>query len=506
MAGATGRPRGRPRKVPTASSAVSNIQRFARVSKQMPVVEKDLDDAKTTIAPTTPSKKRKTARSPEPDEAAATPRQRAVLPATGKSSKKTRLHEPIHLLEQAPSTPRHKSARKRALSPSVEETPRTREADNLFKRLCIDSSPSRSNLRTSSPLNTTTAANTTRTSTPATSVIPDSEDENVDASSNATTPEPEHPLPQELLDIVALYTAFLKAIVLHYAHNGTNTPVDLRSVSQAISLAWGKRRISLADVRRCVGIMDLSDASPFYLADYGNKKFCVELRDEYQGKLLNETRLAGIFEDNLRKKWHTVKDAATGEDTKTFVLNLPKAPVQSREAVAKSAALARGQRAMEVLKADMAAKQGLKDAAKITSSANSGSNLSLLDRLRLKETQLADLAANGPTPAELERRAALQRAGDVSAVISMMAKSAPANGMGGRVSFTMATILQKVKDSFRLAISREEAITCIRLLASEVAPEWLRIIAVAGKDNVVVTVARAPSLATVAERVKILSA
>lgn len=501
MASATGRPRGRPRKTSTAPSATSNIQTFARVSKQTPVAEKDLSVRNGVVSTSTPARKRKAARSPEPEEAATTPRQRAILPSTSKSSKKTRLHEPIHLQEQVPSTPRHKSTKKRALSPSVEESPRTKEAGNLFKRLRIDSSPCVGNTRTSSPLITTT----TRTSTPAASVIPDSEDEKDAASSNATTPEPEQPLPQELLDIVALYAAFLKTIVLHYAHNGTNTPVDLRSISQAVSLAWGKRRISLADVRRCVGIMDLSDSSPFYIIDYGNKKLCVELKDEFCGQPLDEAGLIATFEGNLRKAWNKVKDAMTGEDMNTFMLGLPKAPVQSREALAKSAALARGQRAMQELKADMAAKQELKDAAKIQSTINSGSTLSLLERLRLKETQLASLAANGPTTAELEHRAALQRADDVSAVIAMMAKSAPAAGMGGRVSFTMATVLQKLKDSLRLPISKEEATACVRLLAAEVAPEWLRIVVVAGKENVVVLMGRAPSSATVVERVKVLS-
>lgn len=502
MAGASGRPRGRPRKTPTATSATSNIQTFARVSKQAPVAAKDLSDIIST-----PGRKRKAARSPEPEEAASTPLQRAILPAKSKSSKKTRLHEPIHLVqEQIPSTPRHKSTRKRALSPSIEDSPRTNEASSLFKRLRIDASPCAENRRTSPPLVNATTASATRTSTPATSVIPDSEDESNTTSSNATTPEPEQPLPQELLDIVALYTAFLKTLVLHYAHNGTNTPVDLRSISQAVSLAWGKRRITLADVRRCVGIMDVSNSSPFYMVDYGNKKFCIEIHDEHSGKPLNEAGLVNTFEGTLRAAWDKIKDATTEEHMNTFVQGLPKAPVQSREAVARSAALARGQRAMGVLKADMAAKQELKNAAKTQPMANSGSNLSLLERLRLKETQLASLAANGPTPADLERRAALQRADDVSAVVAMMAKSAPAAGMGGRVSFTMLTVLQKLKDSLRLPIAKEEAVACVRLLATDLAPEWLRIVVVAGKENVVVTMGRAPSSATVMERVKMLSA
>lgn len=529
MSGATGRSRGRPRKNPNpvATPATANIASFTRVSKHTSTGQ-DVTDKKiiqtveihgVTPASTNPSaRKRKAARSPEPEEVATTtPKQRQVLSGASKSSKKQKRFEqpasevtpPGSIPEESPSTPRRTTTKKRALSPEI-ESPRTREAGSLFKRLRIAASPAFA--RTASPLTTT------QTSTPATSVIPDSEDEN-DEFSAATTPEPEPArvlaLPQELLDIVSLYTAFLKTITVHYAHNGTNTPVDLRDISQAVSLAWGKRRISLADIRRCVGIMDVESSttrSPFYLVDYGNKKTCVELRDGHHGKPLDERRLVSVFEANLRGAWQAVRDAASGDMT-AFVLGLPKAPVQSREALTTaSAMLAKGKRAMEELRTGIAAREQDREAAKAasTSAGPTGGDgtgapkLHLLDRLRLKETHLARLAATGPTAADLERRGALQRAADVAAVIAMLAKASA--GGGARASFTMPALLQKLKDSLRLPISRDEGAACIRLLAGEVAPEWLRIVVVAGRENVVVQVGMAPSSGAVVERVGRLSA
>ncbi|KAJ4396302.1 hypothetical protein N0V93_000521 [Gnomoniopsis smithogilvyi] len=507
MAGASGRPRGRPRKNPIATSATAPINSFTRVSKQATVIEKDVTD----ITPITPSvRKRKAARSPEPEEVATTPTQRKILSTTAKSSKKARLQasEPnVQIEEQStPSTPRPKSTKKRALSPMPEESPRTKEAGNLFKRLCLDSTPRAA--RNPSPLITYT---TTCTSTPATSVAPDSDSENDADASNLTTPEPDHrPLPQELLDLVSLYVAFLKTIVLHYAHNGTNTPVDLREISQPVSVAWGKRRISLADVRRCIGVMDTSEASPFSLVNYGAKKVCVELRKHYQGLPLDESGLVTVFENNLRGIWERVKEV-TNEDMSGFVMSLPKAPVQSCESIAKASAMfAKGQRAMEELKKGIAAKnaQGAAKNATLGTPIDSDGTplkLSLLERLRLKEEQLANLEASGPTSAELERQAALQRADDIAAVIAMLAKSASSAGMGGRVSFTMPILLQKLKDSLRVPVSKEEGAACVRLLAGEVAPEWLKIVTIGAKENVVITVGRAPSSSLVAERVKMLS-
>ncbi|CAN8106269.1 unnamed protein product [Discula destructiva] len=518
MAGASGRPRGRPRKNPVAPPAAAPVNAFARVSKQATATEKAVAD----ITPISPSaRKRKAARSPEPEEVAATPSQRKTLSTKSKSNKKARLQisEPLSQIQE-PSTPRPKSTRKRALSPTLEESPRTKEAGNLFKRLRIASTPTVAT-RKFSPLATALVTDTTNTNTPATSVLDDSSDDNDVDSSAGTTPEPEQqqqqqqqqePLPQGLLDLVSLYAAFLRTIVLHYAHNGTNTPVDLRQLSQPVSIAWGKRRISLADVRRCVGIMDTSGASPFFLADYGSKKVCVELREAHHGMCLDEPGLLAIFDGNLRRLWEDVKEAAA-DNIAGFVLGLPKAAVQSCESAVKASTLfGKGQRAMEELKKGVAAKKNAQEAAKAASQGTitnadgtPGPKLSLLERLRLKEEQLTRLAATGPTAAELERQAALQRASDIAAVIAMLAKSAASAGTGGRVSFTVAVLLQKLKDSLRLPISKEEGTTCVRLLASEVAPEWLRIVTIGNKENVVITVPRAPSSSSVAERVKMLS-
>lgn len=531
MPGAQGRSRGRSRKNHAAPATTTHINSFARVSKQATVEGKGLGDHKAEahdITSVTPSaRKRKAARSPEPEETTNTPSQRKIVSASSKSTKKARLlgtenptQAPVE--QPSPSTPRPKSTKKRALSPAPEESPRTKEAGNLFKRLRLDVSPFPRATRAASPLIAPAAV--TRSSTPAGSVVPDDSDENdadVDAdagSSSLTTPEPEQvplPLPQELLDLVALYAAFLKTIAVHYAHNGTNTPVDLRDISQAVSLAWGKRRISLADVRRCVGVMDVPASpapSPFYLVDYGAKRVCIELRrdrDEQQrGGPLDEDRLVRVFEKNLRGLWEAVGDLVAPDDLRAFVLSLPKAPVPSCESAAKaSPLLTRGQRAMQALRDGMAAKKDEKEAAaaaaataKMPSGDAPPPKLSLLDRLRLKETRLAALAGSAPTPEQLARVAALERAADVAAVVAMLAKSS-SSGAGGRVSFTMAVVLQRLRDSLRLPVSREEGATCVRVLAAEVAPEWLRIVTVGARENVVVTVAQAPSAGALGERV-----
>ncbi len=43
------------------------------------------------------------------------------------------------------------------------------------------------------------------------------------------------------------------------------------------------------------------------------------------------------------------------------------------------------------------------------------------------------------------------------------------------MSFTLPTIVGKLKDSLKNPISKEEAETCVRLLAAEIAPEWFKL-------------------------------
>jgi hypothetical protein len=125
--------------------------------------------------------------------------------------------------------------------------------------------------------------------------------------------------------------------------------------------------------------------------------------------------------------------------------------------------------------------------------------MSLLDRLRLKQLAKANepLPPSGP---ELQRRAALNRVVDVTATISMLSLSNPMSLP--RQAFTMAVILEKLKDSLRMPVSKEEGAACVRLIASEVAPEWLRIVTIGGRENVVVQRHSQPVDRVIQERVQ----
>jgi hypothetical protein len=67
----------------------------------------------------------------------------------------------------------------------------------------------------------------------------------------------------------------------------------------------------------------------------------------------------------------------------------------------------------------------------------------------------------------------------------------------------MPTVLGKLRDSFKTPMSKEEGETCVRLLASEIAPEWLKVVKMGKSNAVVVNRDNRPSDLDIHERVKL---
>ncbi|KAK3187005.1 hypothetical protein K4F52_004171 [Lecanicillium sp. MT-2017a] len=322
--------------------------------------------------------------------------------------------------------------------------------------------------------------------------------------------------PPHLADLVRLHKAFLKTVVIQLAHSSSNVPLDVSTLSADISRSWGKRAVTIEDIRRCVAIQSSTGQedkqSPFIVSDYGRGKVCVELRPGHDGAAINQPALCRQFADNLRA---LSSDRATNQMTDANVdvaleglslAELPQVAVTDMNTQAKTAALfSKGHQALSGLKSELAAKQQEK-AAKQQSRATGtallnpdGTKMSLLDRLRHKELA-ASSAPQPPTGPELQRRAALNRAADVAATISMLSLSNPVSLP--RQAFTMAVMAEKVRDSLRVPVSKEEGIACIKLIAAEVAPEWLRIVAIGGRENVVIQRGGEPVNRVIQERVQ----
>ena len=313
-------------------------------------------------------------------------------------------------------------------------------------------------------------------------------------------------LPPHLAELASLHTAFLKIIMLQFAHNGTTVPVDLRDLGPNISRTWGKRTVTTDDIRTCIAVEGLrpETPSPFIVSSYGRSKICVETDPNLNGASIQQDKLCRQFVENL----HVLcAERATDEMSDLDIplanlslAELPMAPITPRGATAgANPMLAKGHRALAELKSGIAAKQ-LNKQEKLADNAAmvnpDGSKMSLLDRVRAKAAAKSALPP-GPTGPELQRRAALQRVPDVAATISMLSLADPMP----RLAFPMPALVQRLRDSLRMPVSNEEGAACVRLLASEVAPGWIRVVTIGGRENVVVQRSMQPVDRVIRERV-----
>ncbi|KAL5348716.1 hypothetical protein ACLOAV_006135 [Pseudogymnoascus australis] len=348
-------------------------------------------------------------------------------------------------------------------TPGSVETP-TNGAQDLLNRICLNSPSS---------------------STPSSSfndseVNLDSSQTTISSQSDPSSDE----LPQKLTDLSNLHSSFLAALSIHYAHNGTHTPADLRLLLPHVTRAWGKRRVVLDDIKRILAILNLespSSSTVLSLSDYGQSKICIETRVPDRGgriaKPLDEITMNSTFTTNLTSLWDKSTDKSD-----------------------MSPLLAKGQRRLEFIREGIAIGKAI-EATKTTDIKPvdaSGNRPSLLERLRAKALAKANAPAP-PTKEELARKSALGRMEEVIATLTQLSTSSSAGQ--SRVSFTMQTVVVSLKDSFRSPISAREAEDCVRLLAGEIAPAWLRIVKRGRMESLVVLRDERPEDRVLRERI-----
>ncbi|KAK1979157.1 hypothetical protein LZ30DRAFT_597554 [Colletotrichum cereale] len=445
-----------------------------------------------------------------------------------------------------PPPPTPSSSRKRKARPIEDDIPAGQTSNNVLlpgilkrQRLCKDepvpvTKEPTSATTTLSPRNTSSTLADTRRKTRKSDVISHAKTEVRKANQKvkrsrkhdaSTEPEvKEEPakkqLPAELLELLDLQRAILKTVSLQLVHQNNNAPLDISSITPHVARTWGKRRVTVDDIRTCVAIQDAKPAgredgflgSPFIVTDYGRGKLCLEMDLTKNASRIDEDQLCRQFEENLhiicaQRATDEMSDLDQCFESLTFD-DLPKSDINVRyTAISQNPVFAKGQRALSALKDGIVQKKQQKEAqvtaTKFPALNPDGTKMSLLDRLRAKEEANAHIQQ--PTGPELARRRVLARAVDIAAIISMLVSSS--NSAGQLVmSFTMPVLQQKLKDSVRVPMPVEEGIQTVRLLANEVAPEWLRVATLGGKEHVVVQTRRKPYDAELAARVSRLSA
>ena len=315
-------------------------------------------------------------------------------------------------------------------------------------------------------------------------------------------------LPAELEDLLTLQAAFLSALTLYYAHNGTSSPVNIKSLLPMITKNWRKRTVSLDDLRM---LLSISEGEPdFILQDFGRAGTCLT-KSQPRGRavkraasFVHEVDLNAGFEAALQKRWSKWLLATPKEnhDVAVFMDQLPLVEFTKHESVQHAAPLfSRGQQRLQDLNKSQAAAntpQALPNpvtAEQKTDAMLQSRSASLLDRILAKQAHAASLPA-GPTRQQLERKAALQRIEEIERILDLLAAGRP------RCSFSMPIMIQQLQQSLRNPISKEEVERCLELMATEITPGFVKLVRTGAVTGVVVTKGGKFGLAQLRQRVQ----
>ncbi|KAI0998894.1 hypothetical protein K3495_g9305 [Podosphaera aphanis] len=322
---------------------------------------------------------------------------------------------------------------------------------------------------------------------------------------HSTLPNAPTTLPIELMDLIDIHAAFMTAFSIHCAHNGTHSPANLRDLCQNAARVWGKRLVTLMDLRRVLGLFNANintvegedqKISRLNILDYGHEYICIEVAETKgsAGRVarpVNVNLLNKKFADMLRIAWMKEENVEIQE----FVENLPLEPVRRCLSTLRiSPSLAKGQRRLRSMRAGVKMK---KETSNKVSRHTNGKDGTLLERLRAKQICQATLPPPLSKP-ELVRKAALDKIEEVCAVMTVLSTSSSIGQQ--RVSFTLPTIIEKLKDSLR--IGRAESETCIKLISTEIAPEWVKIVRIGKTEALVVDRDARPCDFEIQERLK----
>ncbi|EME83538.1 uncharacterized protein MYCFIDRAFT_154123 [Pseudocercospora fijiensis CIRAD86] len=292
-----------------------------------------------------------------------------------------------------------------------------------------------------------------------------------------------------------MHAAFLTALSLHYSHNGTASPVELRELLSAVTKHWKKRSVTQSDIQRMLAFGTNQDRA-FILEDCERAGIRLS-RAEPRGRVLkrassyiNEDELNTQFENALQKSWHNWQ-SSTAKENRTaaaFLAQLPLLDISQNEAAARSAPLfAKGEQRLADIKAGRAAKLEPKSATPEPSTTTTkvpqslqNRGTALLDRILAKQSAASSLPA-GPSKAQLERRSALQRIEDVARILSLM------TGTKERATFSMQVVIQQLQQSLRSPISQVEVWRCLSVMSTEITPGFVKVVQSGEVQGVVVT-------------------
>ncbi|KAK6526331.1 hypothetical protein TWF694_004929 [Orbilia ellipsospora] len=305
-------------------------------------------------------------------------------------------------------------------------------------------------------------------------------------------------LPKRIARLAAIHSSIISLLLVHYATHSHSQPAILSEYLTQISRNAGTN-VSLVDLQR-VTTLSQKTIRLILVEGRGN---AIELVNGVSGNISN---LGPQFKTRVEKWWKEIstdKDEGEALDEIELAAILPQKsphanltpPVTPSKPIKTIQPLSKGQRRLLDLKSFTLTKQTslspspVKKQENILSPSNSPSlssrNSSLLERIRAK-AQAAKSAAPPPPPEVQKRRTALQWLEAIIPILLQLTTPASTDILGknkktkltvpSTTSYPMSTIVQNVKTSLQKPISRQEVEASLRVLADEVASEFVKIV------------------------------
>ncbi|KAF3198392.1 hypothetical protein TWF106_004616 [Orbilia oligospora] len=315
--------------------------------------------------------------------------------------------------------------------------------------------------------------------------------------------EEDNALPKRILRLITIHNSIISLLLLDYAtqpailaeylpqiSRNANTNITLVDLQRIVTLSEGTIRLLVVENRG--NAIELVNGVNWKTSNLGQKfktriekwwegKTKAERKDE--DKLLGSIELAEILPENTTSSTSS-SQATTGLQTPPVTPSKPKGVATTP--------LSKGQRRLQDLKNFTLSKQTslspspIKKKENISLSTGNSPSVanrksSLLERIRAK-AQAASSTPAPPPPAVLQRRAAMQWLESIIPILLQL--TTPASTLGTKsklhvpstTSFPMTTVIENVKTSLQKPVASEDIERSLRLLADEVATDFVKIV------------------------------
>ncbi|KAK6513410.1 hypothetical protein TWF281_005036 [Arthrobotrys megalospora] len=388
-------------------------------------------------------------------------------------------------VEKAPVTPR-KARNKRTIEDTLE--------DSIVKRAKVQDAddddeptqtPTPSKRGTKFAVSAASSSGTTKSARKE----KDGEEEEEDEEDNT--------LPKRILRLITIHNSIISLLLLDYAtppailseylpqiSRNANTNVSLLDLQRVVTLSKGSIRLVAVENRG--NAIELVHGVNGKISNLG-QEFKTRVDKWWEGKTKAERK----DEDKLLKDIELAEIVPQGNASQTTGLQTPPVTPSKPKGLATTGLLSKGQRRLQDLKSFTLSKQTSLSPSPVKkenislstgkSPSVANRNSSLLERIRAK-AQVASSAPAPPSPEVLQRRTAMQWLESIIPILLQL--TTPASTLGAKnklhvpstTSFPMATVIQNVKTSLQKPISSEDIERSLRLLADEVAGEFVKVV------------------------------